>query len=185
MILCWPVYVPMFLGRSGPGMDRQRQDPSSRFGIVLQYAGSALIWIWRRPLFTPLASFPMPLSFAVPAAAVIIAIGSVWFSRLALKTLGRQWSFVAGVTSQHKLIQEGPYAVIRHPLYACFFALTLATGMVWAEPLGLLAGSVVFWIGVWIRVRTEENLLRETFGLEFERYVKNVPAFFPMPRRQR
>jgi protein-S-isoprenylcysteine O-methyltransferase Ste14 len=51
--------------------------------------------------------------------------------------------------------------------------------MVWAEPAAIAVSVVFFWIGVWIRVRTEENLLREAFGEEFDRYVQRVPAFFP------
>jgi protein-S-isoprenylcysteine O-methyltransferase Ste14 len=178
VVLCWLVYVPMFIGRSGPGTERTRQDRSSRWGLVLQYSGAVTVWAWRRPLFSALTG-TFPLGVVAPIAAVILAAGSVYFSRIALQTLGKQWSFVAGVKAEHRLIQEGPYSLIRHPLYVCFFGLTLATGVVWTIPAALPIASGLFWLGVWIRVRSEEKILRETFGSEFEDYVKRVPAFFP------
>ena len=179
VILCWLIYLPMFIGKSGPGSARARQDSRSRIGILLQFAAVGIMWVWRRPLFSPLPSLGFPITVVAPIMAVLLAAGAVWFSWIALKTLGKQWSFVAGVTAQHRLIQDGPYAIVRHPLYVCFFGLTLATGMVWTEPTAIAISVVLFWIGVWIRVRTEERLLREAFGAEFERYVQRVPAFFP------
>jgi protein-S-isoprenylcysteine O-methyltransferase Ste14 len=42
-----------------------------------------------------------------------------------------------------------------------------------------LAGILVFSIGNEIRIRSEENLLRETFGAKFDEYASRVPALFP------
>jgi protein-S-isoprenylcysteine O-methyltransferase Ste14 len=114
-----------------------------------------------------------------PVTAALLAIGAVWISGIALKTLGEHWSFVAGVAAEHQLIQTGPYAFVRHPLYVCFFGLTFATGIVWSQPIALPFAVLLFWAGVWIRVRTEEKLLRETFGAEFDRYAARVPSFIP------
>ena len=111
--------------------------------------------------------------------AALLAVGSVWFSRVALQVLGRQWSLVAGVTAEHRLVREGPYAVVRHPLYTCFFGLTLATAIVYCRPAAIPASVFLFWIGVWIRVRCEEKILRATFGTEFDKYAREVGAFFP------
>jgi len=46
-------------------------------------------------------------------------------------------------------------------------------------------GIVLFWVGVWIRVYSEERILREAFGEEFDRYVKSVPSFFPTLGREK
>ena len=179
VILCWFVYLPMFIGKDEPDTKPIRQGSGSKWGIILQYAGSAVVWFWRRPLFSPLEGTRAPLRIVAPIVAVLLAVGSVYFSRLALQALGKQWSFVAGVTAKHRLIKDGPYSLIRHPLYVCFFGLTMATGLVWSMPAGLLLSAPLFWIGVWIRVRSEEKILHETFGAEFEAYVQRVPAFFP------
>jgi protein-S-isoprenylcysteine O-methyltransferase Ste14 len=38
---------------------------------------------------------------------------------------------------------------------------------------------VLFAVGTWIRVRSEERLLRDAFGSDFEAYARNVPALIP------
>jgi len=78
------------------------------------------------------------------------------------------------------LICDGPYAVVRHPLYACFFALTFATALVWTYPGGAMIALGIFLVGVWVRIRSEEKLLRQTFGAQFDEYAKRVPALIPM-----
>ena len=181
VILCWPVYLALFFGRTGPGTERQRQDSTSRLGILLQAASVGVTWAAARPVFTPL-SVPFPLSIMAPPMAAILAAGAVWFSRTALRFLGRQWSLVAGLTADHRLIKDGPYAVVRHPLYTCFFALTFATAIVWSRPTAIPVIIVLFWAGVWIRVRSEEKILRSAFGVEFDEYVRDVGAFFPRLR---
>src|SRR5688572_23103520 len=120
VILLWLVYLAMFIGKGG-AQSYQKKNLASSLGIALQFSGVAVLWIWRRQLFSPLPALPFPASLVAPVAAVLIAAGSVWFSWEALQTLGRNWSFVAGVTAEHRLVKEGPYAIVRHPLYSCFF----------------------------------------------------------------
>ena len=45
--------------------------------------------------------------------------------------------------------------------------------------IGLVAGMIMFAIGTFIRVRSEEKLLRETFGNEWDEYARRVPAVVP------
>ncbi len=181
VILCWPVYLSLFFGKSGPGTERQRQDSLSKLGILLQAAAVGVTWALPRAIFSSL-DVPFPVSFMAPPMAAILGVGSVWFSRVALQVLGRQWSLVAGVTADHRLVMEGPYAVVRHPLYTCFFGLTLATAIVWTRPPAIPLIVLLFWLGVSVRVRSEERILREAFGGEFERYKREVGAFLPRLR---
>lgn len=45
--------------------------------------------------------------------------------------------------------------------------------------IALVIAVAVFAIGTWIRVRSEEKLLREAFGTQFEEYARRVPAVVP------
>jgi len=56
----------------------------------------------------------------------------------------------------------------------------LATGMAISHWIGLLIAVIVFAIGTVVRVRSEEKLLREAFGAEFEAYASKVPAVVPL-----
>jgi protein-S-isoprenylcysteine O-methyltransferase Ste14 len=59
------------------------------------------------------------------------------------------------------------------------FGMMLATGLITTQWIPLLGASVLFIAGTYIRVRSEERLLREAFGAEFEAYARRVPALIP------
>jgi protein-S-isoprenylcysteine O-methyltransferase Ste14 len=117
----------------------------------------------------------------VASGIVTVTIGaaSVALCLAAVRALGKQWSYVARIVEGHKLITQGPYGFVRNPIYLGMFGMLLATGLAisrwWALPIAV----AVFLVGSWIRIRSEERLLRESFGAEFDDYARRVPAVFP------
>ena len=111
----------------------------------------------------------------------IIAIAAVseWFCLDAARQLGKQWALVARVVEGHELIQQGPYGVVRNPIYLAMFGNLLAAGLALSRWEALVAAIAVFAIGTAIRIRSEEKLLRESFGAKFGDYARRVSAFFP------
>jgi protein-S-isoprenylcysteine O-methyltransferase Ste14 len=59
------------------------------------------------------------------------------------------------------------------------FGMLLATGLVARQWIPLLVAIVLFIPGTYIRIRSEERLLRQAFGPEFEAYARGVPALIP------
>jgi protein-S-isoprenylcysteine O-methyltransferase Ste14 len=116
---------------------------------------------------------------ALAAAAILLAYASCWFSVRAVHTLGKQWAYAARVVKGHELVTKGPYGVVRNPIYLGMFGLILSTWLVFSRWWGGLASVVLFLIGNRIRIRTEERLLRETFGQQFDEYARRVPVFIP------
>ena len=74
---------------------------------------------------------------------------------------------------------EGTYSVVRNPIYTGMFGMLLASSLAVSHWIGLSMAIVVFAIGTFIRVRSEEKLLREAFGAEFDEYARRVPAVIP------
>jgi protein-S-isoprenylcysteine O-methyltransferase Ste14 len=82
--------------------------------------------------------------------------------------------------SRHGNLQtNGPYAVVRNPLYCANWLLwtgfTLASELTWMLPVAWLIfalqyGAIVSW---------EERLMYERFGSAFEDYVASVPRWIP------
>lgn len=130
-------------------------------------------------LFSPLVPNSEIGDVTLAALVVAIAVASEWFCFDAARTLGKQWALVARVIPGHELIQQGPYAVVRNPIYLAMLGNLLATGLAVSRWEALIAGMVVFAIGTEVRIRSEEKLLREAFGSQFEDYARRVPAFFP------
>ncbi len=179
MALSWLAFViTFFFHKKPPSPPDKKRDPSSITGIVLQGVSYGIVWSIRRTWFTPM--FPNK-SFEIGLAVLtmVLAAWSVWFCSAAIRTLGEQWSLAARIVEGHKLVKKGPYSIVRNPIYTGMFGMLLATGLAVSHWIGLVIAIVIFAIGTFIRVRSEERLLREMFGPEFEAYARKVPAVIP------
>jgi protein-S-isoprenylcysteine O-methyltransferase Ste14 len=116
----------------------------------------------------------------LPVRVVGLAVGLagaallVWASAL----LGRLLMHEAAVREDHALVQSGPYRFVRHPLYAGFLALLLGSGVAALNVYVLLLWPVSL-LGILIQAASEEQLLRERFGREYERYVRRAGRLVP------
>ncbi|MDT5272943.1 MAG: hypothetical protein QOH49_5129 [Acidobacteriota bacterium] len=181
VVLCWMAFAAAFIFRKSPPQGdapERKRERASLFGIGLQGAGYAVAWGFHRPYFTmPMNSEAANIVVALLGA--LLALFSVWFVVAAARTLGRQWSFAARVVEGHKLVTEGPYNLVRHPIYTGMLGMLLATCAATTIPLAVPLALVVCIVGTLVRVRSEEKLLRETFGADFDAYARRVRAFIP------
>ena len=83
-------------------------------------------------------------------------------------------------SSEWSLVDTGPFAWVRNPLY-------LGNGLLWVG-VGLTAGPV--WLGAWLVflavhyslvVGWEEHHLRAVLGAPYARYLDRVPRWLPRP----
>lgn len=109
-------------------------------------------------------------------AGAYYSTGIAGFLCVALACLGRLWSsvFIAG----HKdvsLVTTGPYARLRHPLYACSILGALGLGL--TSRSVLLCAIVVVLIAALVvyAAACEEQFLAEQFPDEFQAYAAAVP----------
>jgi protein-S-isoprenylcysteine O-methyltransferase Ste14 len=183
VMICWFVFAGVFLLRKKPpSPPDSKRERSSIIGLALQGVSYGLIWGVRREPFTPIIAGTQARNVVAVAASVLAigaAIFSVWLTTTAVKTLGKEWSLTARLVEGHKLATSGPYAYVRHPIYSGMLGMLVATGLAISHWAALLASLVVFFVGTIIRVRSEEKLLREAFGDEFEDYAQRVPAIVP------
>lgn len=180
MIFSWVAFVLAFvLHKKPPSPPDAKRDPTSIIGIVLQGLSYAIVWMVRRVWFTPMFALPKYFDIAGALLTATLAIASVWFCSTAIRTLGKEWSLAARVVEGHKLVTQGPYSIVRNPIYTGMLGMLLATALAVSHWIGLVIAVAVFAIGTIIRIRSEETLLRETFGAEFDEYARRVPAVIP------
>jgi protein-S-isoprenylcysteine O-methyltransferase Ste14 len=180
VMICWFVFAGVFLFRKKPpSPPDQKRAPGSLIGVAVQGMSYGIVWGVRREAFTPLVSAGKPVAMAAGLVAICAAVGSVWLIANALKTLGKEWSLTARLVEGHKLATAGPYAYVRHPIYTGMLGMLVATGLAVSHWAALLAALLVFFIGTIIRVRSEEQLLREAFGEQFDNYARRVSAIVP------
>jgi protein-S-isoprenylcysteine O-methyltransferase Ste14 len=182
VMLCWVGFaLPFFFRKKPPETTERKRDRASVVGIVVQATAYSVVWGFRRAAGEPL----LPAAgawgrVALDVAAVLLASWGVWLVAAAVVVLGKQWSLTARVVEGHELAVEGPYRIVRHPIYTAMLAMLLATGLVVSRWPALLAALAVFAVGTLVRVRSEERLLRETFGAEYDAYSRRVPAVLPI-----
>lgn len=182
VIACWWIFgLTFWLRKHPPRAREEKRDRTSLIGLLLQAAGYFSVWSFplQRKQFLPVTSASPAVEWGLAVLTVAIAVGSVWLVNAAARRLGKQWALAARLVEGHTLIQDGPYRFVRNPIYTGMFGMLLATGLAAAQWIPLLVGVVLFIPGTYIRIRSEERLLRQAFGSEFEEYARNVPALIP------
>jgi len=180
--VCWWLFgLTFWLRKRPPQSQEAKRDRVSLLGLLLQSAAYSIVWFYplQRRHFSPVTSGAPVVEWGLPLLTVATAVGSVWLVNAAARRLGKQWALTARLVEGHTLIQDGPYRFVRNPIYTGMFGMLLATGLVAAQWVALLVAILLFFAGTWIRIRSEERLLREAFGSEFEEYARKVPALIP------
>lgn len=182
VMACWFAFAGIFLFRRKPPKQTEaRRDRMSFVGIFLQICAYALVW-FQRPhsaFLPPVAALSGALGILLSIFTVALAVASIWLTASAVKALGKQWAVAARLVEGHTLITEGPYSLVRNPIYTAMFGMLIATGLAMERWVALSIAIVLFAIGLMIRIKVEEKLLRAAFGQEFEDYARRVPAVLP------
>lgn len=92
--------------------------------------------------------------------------------------LGAQWSAQLQLREHHHLVTAGPYARVRHPLYAAMVGIAIAFALVTAHWVFVALG-IVSVAGLFSRVPREEQMMLDEFGAEYEAYMQRTGRFFP------
>jgi protein-S-isoprenylcysteine O-methyltransferase Ste14 len=133
------------------------------FGLV-QHAG------WRAP----------PAVQGALLVAELAAFAFGWWARL---HLGRLWSGMLTLREGHRIVDTGPYALVRHPIYTAFIAASWAFALIGGEP-SRLVGALVLTVVMTVKSREEERWLRVELGAaDYDAYAARTPALVPWPRR--
>ena len=112
------------------------------------------------------------------AALLVLATGFTVWARVALGTM---WSSSPVAKEGHVLRTDGPYGVTRHPIYTGILGMLLAT--VIALGFGAWVYVVALVIAFFeLRIRAEEQLMKEAFPGAYEEYRRRVPQLIPGAR---
>jgi protein-S-isoprenylcysteine O-methyltransferase Ste14 len=107
---------------------------------------------------------------------IVLSFGFSWWARI---HLGPRWS--SGITREEDrhVIQTGPYALVRHPIYTGIIAASFATAAVFGTPWSVV-GAVVMASGFVLKASLEERYLRRELGPgAYDAYAKRVPMLVP------
>jgi len=110
--------------------------------------------------------------------AVAIVFAGASFAVWARVILGRNWSMDVTFKEGHELIERGPYALARHPIYTGLLAMALGTAVSNGHGWAFVA-CVGLGVGLFIKLRMEEKMMTRHFPEAYADYRRRVRALIP------
>ena len=184
-IVFWAAIVIEMIVRA-PISKKQRKETKSERRVNSQekfLLGMLFLAMFFLPLFYSATSWLDFGNYSLPVWAgwlgvVLIGLALLVFWR-AHADLGLNWSPSLEIRTEHKLITNGIFGYIRHPMYASQWIWVIAQPLLiqnWVAGFLNLLVFIPFYI---LRVRAEEQLMIDTFGDEYREYMKKTGAVFP------
>lgn len=136
-------------------------------------------------LFGVLLAVKLPAT-AIPYASVFL----FWLGMLlmdagialrlyAIHVLGVFFTTTVTIASEQKVIETGPYRLIRHPSYAGFLLILLGFGLSLTNWLSLLVIMGCALPGFGYRIQVEEQALKAHLGRHYEEYMQHTKRLIP------
>lgn len=97
----------------------------------------------------------------------------------ARRHLGRNWSAEVRIGEGHELVRTGPYRLLRHPIYTAMLGMFLGTAIASSQNHALVALAILI-LAYLRKTRLEEEILRRTFGPEYDTYRQQTWALVPL-----
>ncbi len=126
------------------------------------------IW-WLPGLWSPVIAWAM----------FVVCLTGLFFTWWARIHLGRLWSASITRKADHRVIDTGPYGIVRHPIYTGLIVAAAAVACQTGKPLGY-AGVILIILGFTIKARLEERFLKQELGASaYDAYARRVPMLVP------
>lgn len=146
--------------------------------LLISLAGLGIV-----PFFYIATGFPKFAAYPFrPVQAfigIVVAIAALVMFRLTHKALGRNWSVTLEVRENHKLVTDGIYRYVRHPMYTAFWLWAVAQALLLPNFVAGFSGIVGFGTLYLFRVAEEERLMIEAFGESYRAYMTRTARLVP------
>lgn len=146
--------------------------------MAISYCGLFIV-----PLFYVLTGHPEFTSYSFsPVAAwlgTLVLIASMVLLYRTHRDLGRLWSITLEIRDGHRLVTNGIYEKVRHPMYSSFWLWAISQALLLPNWIAGFAGLVGFGILFFARVGHEERMMLETFGDDYRDYMARTHRLIP------
>ena len=159
---------------------KTQEDHSSTLDtLLLGLNGLAMIL----PLFWAFTSWFDFANFALPFwlrwIGVVLFAFATYLLWLTHRAMGRNWTPTLGIREDHKLIKDGIFRYLRHPMYTSHLLWAIAQPLIlanWLAGFPFLLTQVAQYL---LRIRAEEEMMQEHFGEEYRNYMETTGGLFP------
>ncbi len=174
----WLVFAGVWiLAAAGAKRTVRRESAQSRLAYVIPTALGAFLVFQPRRLGLLDIRF-LPDTEAVILFGLAVTAAGIGFAIWARLTLGRNWSGTVTIKEDHRLIRNGPYRFVRHPIYSGILGALLGTAIGQGTVPSLIGVAIVL-CGFRIKWKTEEHFMVGQFGEQYVQYQREVKAVIP------
>jgi protein-S-isoprenylcysteine O-methyltransferase Ste14 len=132
-------------------------------------------WTWFR---LPDTARSAPDLIALRLAAAMLAVGCCLTTAYCWRQMGKSWSIAIIPGEKRGLVRTGPFAFVRHPIYALSMALVVLSAAIVASPAMLVLAGIHTLL-MQIKARGEEAHLLTAHGSDYADYCRNTGRFLP------
>lgn len=151
---------------------------AERIGLVAGLAGLGLVpGLYVATGFPRWADYPAQL-WALVLGTMLYA-AALWLFWRSHKDLGKNWSITLEIRDQHRLVSNGIYGLIRHPMYTSFWLMGAGQALLLPNWIAGFAGLAGFAVLYFLRVDKEERMMLQTFGEEYRAYMARTKRIIP------
>jgi protein-S-isoprenylcysteine O-methyltransferase Ste14 len=100
------------------------------------------------------------------------------------QVMGRSWTPTLGLREDHKLVTDGIFQYIRHPMYAAHQLWAIAQILILANWIAGFSFLVPQILQYWFRVSDEEEMMVEHFGEDYQDYMEKTGRIIPRMGRK-
>lgn len=147
--------------------------------LAIAVAGFYCLFIGRRLGLQPLWTVGPRLGWSM-IALQLAGIAFAWWARIAM---GRLWSGNIARKEGHRVIDNGPFALVRHPIYAGIIMSSLAVAVIDGTALAPV-GVALIALGFGLKAKVEERFLEAALP-GYADYRRRVPMLLPRPQAGR
>ena len=157
------LYLVWILAEMGVSKRETTQGDRTRdYGTCALYAvGQAVVFL------SALLCSPVTSSVTVlHAVGLLIFVSGGSFRLLAIRTLGRYYSHIVREVDDHRIIQSGPYRIVRHPAYLGMIVANIGVVVFFFNPV--TTAIFLLWLtpAIILRILIEERMLLQMEGYE-------------------
>ncbi len=104
--------------------------------------------------------------------------GVCWWARI---HLGQMWSSNIVLKENHRIVDSGPYGLVRHPIYSGLLLAAWATAAMHTKGVNFL-GAALLTLAFYLKASSEERLLTAELGSPYQTYRARTPMLVPYLR---
>jgi protein-S-isoprenylcysteine O-methyltransferase Ste14 len=141
------------------------------YPTVILWIGYPLLHAWR----------PFGLIYAQPIVRwIAVAVAAIAFAATLVcwKKMGKSWRMGIDPSEKTQLVVSGPYAFVRHPIYALSSVLMIASVIAVPTAVMIILACIHLSFLQWEARREEQHLVR-VHGESYEKYMCGVGRFIP------